>query len=84
MPDVFEISARAVDGEVMAVGGTEVSRATVDVGASSQGEIIYAIPADWVRQLPVVDVEVLVTAHEQGEDRPIATYRLVHEGALHR
>jgi hypothetical protein len=54
------------------------------VAASSHGEIIYAIPAGWVRQLPVVEVEVILTAHEQGDERPIASYTLVHGGLLNR
>jgi anti-sigma factor RsiW len=66
------------------VAGTEVSRATGQVTASPQGEIIYAVPAVWVRQLPVAEVEVLLTAREGGEDRPIGSYTLVHEGLLHR
>ena len=66
------------------VAGTEVSRTTGDVAVSAHGEIIYAIPATWVRQLPVVDVEVLLTAHERGEERRIASYTLVHGGSLHR
>jgi anti-sigma factor RsiW len=65
------------------VAGTEVSRATGQV-ASSYGEIIYALPAAWVRQLPLVEVEVLLTAREDGEDRPIGSYTLVHGGSLHR
>jgi hypothetical protein len=66
------------------VAGTEVSRATGQIAPSSQGEIIYAAPAAWVRQLPVVEVEVLLTAHEGGEERPIGSYTLVHGGPLHR
>jgi anti-sigma factor RsiW len=65
------------------VGGTEVVRASGHA-VSSHGEIIYAIPAAWVRQLSNVEVEVLLTAHEEGEERPIASYTLVHEGSLHR
>jgi len=65
------------------VAGTEVSRATGQV-AASHGEIIYALPAAWVRQLPVVEVEVILTAFEDGEDRPIVSYTLVHGGSLHR
>ena len=42
------------------------------------------MPAAWVRQLPVVEVEVLLTAHEGGEERPIGSYTLVHGGSLHR
>jgi anti-sigma factor RsiW len=66
------------------VGGSEVSRATGQVAARSQGEIIHLIPAAWVRQLPVVEVEILLTAHEGGEERPIGSYTLVHGGSLHR
>ena len=66
------------------VAGTEMSRATGQVAASSHGEIIYAVPAASVRQLPVVDVEVLLTAHEGGEERAIGSYTLLHGGLLHR
>ena len=66
------------------VAGTEVIRATGQVTAGSHGEIIYALPAAWVRQLPVVEVEVLLTAHDGDEERPIGSYTLVHEGSLHR
>ena len=56
------------------VAGTEVIRATAPVAASSPGEIHYLLPAAWVRQLPVVEVEILLTAHEGGEERPIGSY----------
>jgi hypothetical protein len=66
------------------VGGTEVSRATGQVAASSHGEIIYVEPAAALHPLPVVEVEILLTAHEGGEERPIGSYTLVHGGLLHR
>ena len=66
------------------VAGTEVIRATASLTGRSQGELIYALPAAWVRQLPVVHVEILLTTHEGGEDRPVASYTLVHEGSLER
>ena len=66
------------------VAGNEVIRATGQVAASSHGEVIYVVPAAWVRQLPVVDVEVLLTAHEGGEEHPIGSYTLAHGGLLHR
>jgi anti-sigma factor RsiW len=66
------------------VSGTEVSRATGQVAASPHGEIIYALPAAWVRQLPVVEIDVLLIAHEGGEERPIGSYTLVHAGSLNR
>jgi anti-sigma factor RsiW len=66
------------------IAGTEVSRTTGHVAAGSHGEIIYTLPAAWVRQLPVVDVEVLLTAQDGGQERAVGTYTLVHGGALHR
>jgi anti-sigma factor RsiW len=65
------------------VAGTEVIRATGQV-APDRGEVIYAVPAAWVRQLPVVDVDVVLTAREEGEDRLIGSYTLIHGGSLHR
>lgn len=66
------------------VAGTDVIRATSQVAASPHGEIIYAIPAAWVRQLPVVEVEVRLTVHEDGEERSLGSYTLLHGGSLHR
>ena len=66
------------------VAGAEVSRATVHVAAASHGEIIHVEPADEIRQLPVVEVEILLTATEAGEERPIGRYTLVHGGSLRR
>jgi anti-sigma factor RsiW len=65
------------------VAGRETVRATGEV-ASSHGEIIHVLPAAWLRQLPVVEVEVLLTTHEDGEERPIGSYTLLHGGSLHR
>jgi hypothetical protein len=66
------------------IAGTEMVRATGHVAAGSHGEIIYALSAAWVRQLPVAEVEVLLTAHDGGEERQIGSYTLVHEGSLQR
>jgi len=66
------------------VAGAEVSRATGQVATSSHGEVTYTVPAAWVRQLPVTEVEVLLTAHEEGAERPIGSYTLAHGGSLHR
>ena len=68
----------------MHVAGNEVSRATGQIAAGAQSEIIYASPAAWVRQLPVVEVEITLTAHEGDQERRIGTYTLVHGGTLHR
>ena len=57
---------------------------TGQVAASSQGEVIYVLPAAWIRHLPVVKVEVLLTAHEGGEEHPVGSYTLVHGGSMHR
>ena len=66
------------------VAGSEVSRVTGEVSASPHGEVICAIPAAWVRQLPVVEIELLLTGREGSEDRAIGSYTLVHEGSLRR
>jgi anti-sigma factor RsiW len=66
------------------VAGREVSRATCQVAAGSHGEIIHAEPAAWVRQVPPGKLELLLIAHEGGEERPIGSYILVHGGFLHR
>ena len=65
------------------VAGTEVVRAKGQV-ASSHDEIMYVQPAAWIRQLPVVEVEVELTAHEGDVERPIGSYTLMHGGSLHR
>jgi hypothetical protein len=66
------------------VAGNEVLRSTAPVPLRSPGELIYTLSAAWVRQLPVVDVEVLLTTHEQEEERTVGSYTLVHGGSLHR
>jgi hypothetical protein len=66
------------------VAGSEVNRATGQFAASSHRELLYAVPAASIRELPVVEVEVLLTAHEAGEERLIGSYTLVHAGVLHR
>ena len=63
------------------VGGREMIRATSEVVAT-QSEIIYAQPAALVRQLPVVEVDIVLTAHQHGAERPIATYTLLHGGSF--
>ncbi len=66
------------------VAGTEVGRSTAEVAAGSHGEIIYATPAAWVRQLPVIDVECELTAHHGSEERSVGRYTLQHGGVLRR
>jgi anti-sigma factor RsiW len=66
------------------VAGTQVVRVTGQVAASSQDELIFAQPAAWVRELPTVEVELLLTAHEGDEERTVGSYTLVHGGSFHR
>ena len=66
------------------VAGSEVSRATGHLAATEQGEIIYATPAAVIRDLPVVDVEVVLSARDGSEERLIGNYTLLHGGLLHR
>lgn len=74
-------------GEVtlsQSVAGAEVSRTTGDVAPNPQGEIICVLPAAWIRELPVAQFDLVLTAREGDVDRPIASYTLVHEGSLRR
>ena len=66
------------------VGGTEVSRATGHFAGGADGDLLYATPAAWIRQLPVAQVEVVLTAIDEGEERPLGNYTLLHGGSLHR
>jgi hypothetical protein len=63
------------------VGGTEVSRATSE-GVNWQGEIIFAAPASAIRNLPVVDIELQLTAVSGSEERRIGSYTLAHGGIM--
>jgi anti-sigma factor RsiW len=66
------------------VAGTEVVRVTGQLAASSHGELIHVVPAAWVRRLPAVEVEILLSARDRGEERVIGAYTLLHGGSLHR
>lgn len=66
------------------VAGAEVSRTSGQVAASSHGEIIYVVSAGWIRQLPVVEVEVVLTAYKAGAEPTVGTYTLLHGGSLRR
>jgi len=66
------------------IGSTELVHVSGQVVPSPYGELIYAIPAASIRPLPVVDVDILLTAVEGGTQRQVGRYTLVHGGALHR
>jgi anti-sigma factor RsiW len=66
------------------VAGTEIARATGQLAAGTGGELIFTIPAAWVRTLPAAQIDVLLSAHDEGRERPIGAYTLVHEGSLRR
>ena len=59
-------------------------RVTGQVAPSSYGEVIYTMPAESIRHLPVVNVEMLLTAVDAGEEREVGSYTLVHGGSLQR
>jgi anti-sigma factor RsiW len=63
--------------------GAELVRAHADVAAGQQ-DVIYVLPASWVRQLPAGEIDIVLAACEDGHERPIGRYTLVHEGSLHR
>jgi anti-sigma factor RsiW len=65
-------------------GGSELVRVTGQVVPSAHGEVIYALPAASIRHLPIVDVDILLTAMDGDAQRPVGRYTLVHGGSLHR
>jgi anti-sigma factor RsiW len=65
-------------------GGQEVSRTTGQMATGSQGEVLFATPAAWVRELSPMQLDLVLTAHDAGEERRIGTYTLVHGGSLRR
>jgi hypothetical protein len=65
------------------VGGAEVSRTTGEVVPGSQ-EILFATPAARVRELPVVEVDIRLTAHDANGERALGSYTLAHGGPLRR
>ena len=66
------------------VAGAEVIRATSHVTAASRGEVIYLVPAALVREMPVVEVEVVLTTPLGDGERTVGQYTLLHGGSLHR
>lgn len=68
---------------VQRAAGVEVFRATGHVD-TSRGEVTYVESAARIRELPAVDVEMVLTAHEGGEPRLVGSYTLRHGGPLHR
>lgn len=66
------------------VAGTALDRVSMQVVPGARGELVYAEPAEGIRRLPAADVEIVLTAREDGEERRVATYTLVHGGTLHR
>lgn len=65
-------------------GGSELVHVTGHVAPSAYGEVIYAMPAASIRHLPVMDVDVLLTAADGDSHRLVGRYTLVHGGSLHR
>ena len=48
------------------------------------GDIIFVVPAVSIRELPIVNVDVQLTAHVKAGERAVASYTLMHGGLLHR
>ena len=62
--------------------GEELSRSEGITIRPGQHEIVHAISAAWLRQLPVTKVKMRITASDEGEGQPVAEYTLMHEGSL--
>ncbi|HTM02377.1 MAG TPA: zf-HC2 domain-containing protein [Vicinamibacterales bacterium] len=66
------------------IAGTEVARVTSEVAGDSSGEIVHAVPAAWIREVPAVEVQLELLAREGDTERSIGSYTLLHGGVLHR
>lgn len=66
------------------VAGAEVNRATGHIAAGATREVIHAVPAAWLRDLPVVHIEIRLAAHESDGEREVGRYTLAHGGSMHR
>lgn len=64
--------------------GQELSRSESIAVRAGQHELIDAISAEWLRQLPAATVQLRVTATRQGEERLLGQYTLVHAGTASR
>lgn len=64
--------------------GIEISRISAPLGPGARGEVIVATPASLARQLPVVELDLVLTARTGDHERPVGEYRLVHGGSLQR
>jgi hypothetical protein len=62
--------------------GEELSRTEGITIHPGQHEIVHAISAAWLRQLPVTQVKMRITTSDEGEGQPVAEYTLMHEGSL--
>jgi len=69
---------------VQRVGGSEISRASGLPPAPVPDELLFAVPAERVRQLPATDIEVTLVGEGPGGVRRIGTYILRHAGSFHR
>jgi anti-sigma factor RsiW len=64
--------------------GEELSRSEGITIRPTQHEIVHAISAAWLRQLPVTQVKMRITTSDEGEGQLVAEYTLMHEGSLRR
>ena len=62
--------------------GEELSRSEGIRIQPGQHEIVHAMSAAWLRQLPVTKVTMRITPADEGEGQPVAEYTLLHEGSL--
>ena len=62
--------------------GEELSRSEGITLRPGQEEVVDAIAADWLRQLPATTVRLRITTSGAGEERLLGEYTLTHAGAL--
>jgi hypothetical protein len=68
----------------LAGGGREIARAQ-HVPVGRQSEIILAMPAETIREMPAAQLDIRVTGHAAGGSRRlVGAYTLQHGGSLRR
>lgn len=74
--------ARTVSVVATLADGEELSRNEDVTLRPGQDELVDAIAADWLRQLPATTVRLRVTASSGAEERLLGEYTLTHAGSL--
>ena len=63
---------------------SSTARAMVHAMPGTSGDLIHVVPAASLRDLPVVELDARLIAHEHGMERLVGEDTLLHGDLLHR